>query len=115
MVMNLDPDSRMLVMANGTNITKSDLPQVFEDILDRCHKNYTTKISFAKEESVDPGKIYIIDISDPNQQLWRRIYVSADQKTLLRIDGFADGRLMSICWFKNLKSNVGLSDDLFKL
>jgi hypothetical protein len=114
MIMNLDPDSRLLVMANGLNVTKSDFPEILGSCNDLLHKAYTAKGSTTDVPDLG-AKAYVIDINDANQQLSRRIYLSADQKTPLRFDYYKDGKLLTTCYFKSLKPNAGLTDELFKL
>lgn len=116
MTMNLDPESRMLIMANGLNVTKSDIPHLLTDWKTLLRNSYTSKIVPGSLDAAPPGtKVITVDIFDPSQALSRRLYINADQKTPIRADFFKDGKPLTECWFKNLKTNVGISDDMFKL
>jgi outer membrane lipoprotein-sorting protein len=60
-------------------------------------------------------KIRMMELLDAKNTVLYRVYLSAEERVPIRWDSYkADGGKTQT-WFKNLKINAGLSDDLFKL
>lgn len=119
MKMNLDPDSRMLILPNGMNVIRTDLPNVFRDFTDELSHGFkcrmTTTPVLVDELS---EKVYVLDEYEPDaskQMLRRRLFLEVEKKMPVRVDLYKGGKRVSSAWFKNLTPNAGLTDDLFKL
>ena len=113
--MNLEPNSRMLILPNGYNVTKTDFQSLFTNLRRRLHSGSVAKVT---TESVFcykwSDKVRIVDITKGNK-LTDRILVSSKHTIPIEWDNYKNGKLISISLFKNFKKNVGLSDKLFKL
>lgn len=119
-IMNLDPDSRMLILPSGDNALKTDIATVMDEMKDLAAKGYTVKVSKnpLTDKSVDVPKVYIMEIYEPSSspaRLSRRLWIDPDQKAPVRIDFYHDEKLFSIAQFKKLRPNAGLSDNLFQM
>jgi hypothetical protein len=117
MTMNLDPDSRMLILPNGTNVTRSDLPTVFTDIVAQLGSGYKSRVTAVPVESPDiPKKFFLWEEYEPGgANPVRRIFWAAEDKVPIRIDLYKAGKLVSSAWFKNVSPNAGVSAELFRL
>lgn len=113
--MNLDPDSRMLILPSGVNAAHADLPELFLNIKQDLAKGFTIKVSPGPitEPSI-PQKVYMLEVIDAANQLNRRIFLSED-KLPIRWDSFKGGKMVTSTFFKNIKINAGLRDDKFQL
>lgn len=113
--MNLDPDSRMLILPSGVNVTRADFPELFLVWKDKIAQGCNCRLSASITHPEFPKKVQLMELTDPKNTLLYRIYLSADEHLPLRWDSYrADGGKTQT-WFKNLKLNPGLSDDLFKM
>lgn len=113
--MNLDPDSRMLILPSGVNAAHADLPELFLSIKQDLSKGFAIKVSSGPitEPSI-PQKVFMLEVLDSAQQLNRRIYLSED-KLPVRWDSFKGGKMITSTFFKNIRINAGLKDDKFQL
>ncbi len=116
MAMNLDPNSRMLILPTGTNVVRTDLPDVFGEIETQLAAGYKSRVTVSAATTQDlPDKILIFDEYMPGgTELVRRIFCGGD-KLPVRIDHFKAGKKITTAWFRNLSPNTGISDDLFRL
>lgn len=113
--MNLDPDSRMLMLPNGVNAAHADMPELFLNIKQDLSKGFTVKVN--PVPTLEPSlqqKVILMEIIDGAQQLNRRIFLSED-KLPVRWDSFKGGKMVTSTFFKNIKINPGLKDDKFQL
>jgi len=119
MKMNLDPDSRVLIMQNGANVVKGDFPDIFADVKNRIAHGYKCRVTATPVQEPDmPNPVYILEISEPGDEtviFHRRIFIDPAQKQPLRIDLYREGKIVSTAYFKDLHINVGLKDELFKI
>jgi outer membrane lipoprotein-sorting protein len=116
--MNLDPDSRMLILPNGVNCLKTDFPTILTEMKDSLAHGYTARVTPTPIMSNDVGtNVYVLEILDPKAQnsVSRRIFVTPDQRLPLRWDMLQDGKITSSAWFKGVRTNNGLSQQLFQL
>lgn len=115
MVMNLDPESRMLILPSGVNVMRTDLPDVFADMQHQISSGYKSKVTATPVVVQDiPEKVYVLDEFEPGGQQMRRVFWGADAKPV-RIDHFKAGKRVTSAWFKNLSIDQGISNDLFRL
>jgi outer membrane lipoprotein-sorting protein len=117
MTMNLDPDSRMLILPNGTNVTRTDLPTVLSDIMTQLGAGYKSRVTSGPVDSPDIAKKFFLwEEYEPGDALpVRRIFWAAEDKVPIRIDLYKAGKRVSSAWFKNVSPNAGVSAELFKL
>lgn len=114
--MNLDQDSRMLILPSGLNATKADFPEVYLNIKEELKAGSSCKVSAnpVLEESLKQ-KVIIMETYAPNREITRRVLLSPDQKYPLRWDSYKAGKLVMSTYFKGVKVNNGLKDDKFQL
>lgn len=113
--MNLQPNSRMLILPNGYNVVQSDFKSLFDTLKSKLKNGSTAKVTTNSVSAYNwSGKVRVVDISK-GQQLTDRILVSASNTIPIEWDTYKNGKLFSISLFKNFKKNIGLSDNLFKL
>jgi outer membrane lipoprotein-sorting protein len=112
--MNLDPDSRMLIMANGVNVTRSGFPEVFGELRKTISSGYSATISKQQAASGDPES-YMVQILDDKGVLVNRIFVDAQTKMPLQLECFRDGKPLTIARFTGLRTNVGLPEETFQM
>lgn len=113
--MNLDPDSRMLILPSGINAAHADFPELFQNIKQDVGKGYSIKMSSTPvNEPTLSQKVYLIEVLDPQQQMNRRIYLS-EEKLPIRWDSYKGGKMVTTTYFKEIKINAGLKDDKFQL
>lgn len=119
MSMNLDPDSRMLILQNGTNVMRTDLPDLVKELRELLKRGCTSRVSAVpvQDQSV-MARVYVLDIYEPAHspaELSRRIFVDSNLKVPIRIDAYINGKLASSASFKSMNRNAGLTDELFQL
>lgn len=113
--MNLDPDSRMLILPSGVNAAHADLPELLIGVRDEIKRGYSCKVTPTPvAEQTFPQKVFVLEVADGNQQVSKRLFISED-KVPLRWDSYKGGRLVTQTYFKNVRVNVGLNDDQFQI
>jgi hypothetical protein len=113
--MDLDPDSRMLILPNGVNVTRTDLPDLLTELKRALSEGSTAQLSQGPVN--EPGinsKVLVLDILN-GSTLTRRLIVDAERRIPIRWDLYRDGERLSSAWFRNLRPNAGLDDKLFHL
>lgn len=119
MTMNLDPDSRMLILPDGSNVLKISLPTLLSDLKKKLNQNYSCRVTTTPVTIPDmPDKMYIVDVIEgqgQDQNLSKRLYVSIDQKIPVRWDIYTNGERTAAALFTNIHTNSGLSDELFDI
>ena len=115
--MNLDPDSRMLILPSGINASKADFPELFVGIKEDIGRGFTCKVSPApiSEPTIPAEKVFVMEVADKDQQLAKRIFLGGEDKVPVRWDSYKGGKLVTQTWFKNVKINGGISDDKFQI
>jgi hypothetical protein len=114
--MDLDSESRMLILPCGINAISADFPEILADLKNDLKHGYTCKVtSLPVAEPSLSNPVNIMDIYDPSGIINVRLYISPEQQLPLRWDGFASGKLRASIYFKKLQINAGLPDTLFKL
>lgn len=117
--MNLDPDSRMLILPNGFNAIKIDFVELLADLKEKVNSGYSCLVSQAPATVTDLNeKVYLLDIYTPpksGKELYARVFVTADERFPVRWEIYTGGQLFSSAEFKNLITNTGLGDDMFHL
>jgi outer membrane lipoprotein-sorting protein len=114
MKMNLEPDSRMLILANGYNVINSDFLGLLDTLQKRmagCQAFVTADVVKEERNGTPCRVIEIRKGSTPTD----RIIVGAADMVPLEWDLYKDGAIYSIVKFENFKANIGLSDSLFNL
>ena len=114
----VDPDSRVLILPNGTNVTKSDLPDVMSEMKERLTHGWPCKMSDKPVIDPETGQsVYVVVLFEPGKTSIpsREFFVDAEKKIPVRIDLYKDEKRISTARFKDMRVNVGLSDSLFHL
>ena len=114
--MTLDPDSRMLILPSGINVMHADFPELVAKLNNDLAHGFSSKMSSSPVTEPDLGrKVFGIEIHDNSNALKAKLFLSAEDHLPLRWDIFrADGGKTQT-YFKNLRFNTGLSDDLFNM
>ncbi len=113
----LSPDSKMLDAANGDRMEDSDFLSLARHLKDRLKQGQSSRVS---REPVTISGIsepsYVLELFHPNNPrlVLKRIYVDPKTKLPVRWDDY-DYIYPCLSTWKNVKTNIGLSDDLFKL
>lgn len=113
MKMNLEEDSRMLILDNGFNVIKSDLAGLMHGLSKRmggCQAVVT--VDSVKDKAGNDCKVVEVK---KGSTLMERIVVREKDHIPLEWDLYKDGKLFSVALFENFKNNPGLSDNLFDL
>lgn len=117
MIMNLDPDSRLLILPNGANVTKCDLPSVIAELRasPSAGKSYRATLGPVQTDDM-PERMYVLDEYEKSApQPLRRLFVEPSRKLPIRIDTYHGQKRFSSAWFRNISVNNGLSEELFRL
>lgn len=113
--MNLEKDSRMLMLPNGLNVVESDFATLISHLKARVNHGASVKIT---SQTLTPykwcGPVKIIEARQGNV-LTDRILISTGMNIPVEWDIYQGGKLASIAVFKNFKPNAGLEDNLFEL
>ena len=116
-VLTLKPDDKMLDAANGDKMEDSDLASLVRILKDRLKGGQTARVS---EKPVTVAGVsepaYILELfkaSDPKTCL-KRVWVHPSTYLPVRWDDY-DYKDPCLSTWKDVKGNVGLSDDFFKL
>ncbi|MBX9725115.1 MAG: hypothetical protein K2X81_27170 [Candidatus Obscuribacterales bacterium] len=114
--MKFDHDSRMLILPDGTNATRADFPELFALLKENLSHGYSCKVSAEPvDEKEFNRKVFVFEIFDSEKMLSAKIYFAADDLLPIRWDSFHSDKLKASTWFRNLRVNPGLKDDLFQL
>lgn len=114
---NIDPSSDMLVGANGYPLMDSDFASmagVIKKFLAQGCKSKVTEHPVSVEGQTK--KVYVLELTRPGAtELYKRAYV--DPQSLLPVEWFdyKDGRLFAHTVWTDLKFDVALKDDVFKI
>lgn len=113
--MTLQPNSRMLILPNGYNVTQTDFKSLIQKLKAKIKTGSVAKVTtegiYCYKWS---GKVRVIDVRK-NKILTDRILVSSKYSIPIEWDNYKNGKLISVSLFKNFRKNVGLADSLFKL
>jgi outer membrane lipoprotein-sorting protein len=113
----IDPNSDMLLGANGYPLLDSDfasMSTVIKKFLSQGCKAKVTDHPVAVEGQTK--KVYVLEIMRPNgTELYKRTYI--DPQNLLPLEWFdyQDGKLFAHTVWTNLKIDPGIKDDLFNI
>ncbi len=114
MKMNLEPDSRMLILANGYNVLDSDL----QSLLNILKSRMVGCEAFVTVEPIKDLKtgaaLKVVEIKK-GSILTDRIIVNASDSIPVEWDLYKDGSLFSVARFDKFRANIGLNDSLFTL
>lgn len=116
-VLTLKPDDKMLDAANGDKMEDSDLASLVRILKERLKGGQIARVS---EKPITVAGVfepaYILELfkaSDPKTCL-KRVWVNPSTYLPMRWDDY-DYKDPCLSTWKDVKGNVGLSDDLFKL
>jgi outer membrane lipoprotein-sorting protein len=113
MKLQLDADSRLLILPNGLNCTKCDYLELLEMIKEKLGEGYRCTLATNASDGAS-----ILDISASSASggnLYAKIIVSSIDHVPSRWELYNSGKLFSIAEFKNIKINTGLSPNLFHI
>lgn len=113
--MNLEKDSRMLILPNGLNVVESDFASLISHLKVKVNRGATVKIT---SQTLTPykwcGPVKVIEVRQGNV-LTDRILISTGMNVPVEWDIYQGGKLASVAVFKKFKPNAGLEDKLFEL
>ncbi|MBA3858589.1 MAG: hypothetical protein C0507_16910 [Cyanobacteria bacterium PR.3.49] len=116
-VLTLKPDDKMLDAANGDKMEDSDLASLVRILKERLKGGQIARVS---EKPITVAGVfepaYVLELfkaSDPKTCL-KRVWVNPSTYLPMRWDDY-DYKDPCLSTWKDVKGNVGLSDDLFKL
>ena len=115
MKMNLEPDSRMLMLPNGYNAISSDFGTLLVGVEKKTKSGASVRIS---SSSVSDKRwttpVTVVEITQGGN-LTERIFVNPTTKIPLEWDVYRNGNLISVTTFSGFKANQNLDDKLFEL
>ncbi|HNB23816.1 MAG TPA: hypothetical protein PKZ32_15480 [Candidatus Melainabacteria bacterium] len=117
LVLTLKPDDKMLDAANGDKMEDSDFASLVRILKERLHNGQSVRIS--QQPVITAGvsePAYILELfraAQPKTCL-KRVWVSPVSYLPIRWDDY-DYKDPCLSIWKDVRSNQGLSDDLFKL
>ncbi len=115
--LTLEEDSRMLQLPSGHSIVNADMASLLSEVRSRVRKGAKAKLS----STTVSGKYWkapvkVIELNEvASETVTDRIYINPKTYVPLEWDFFRDGVLISVTFFDNFQSNVGLEDSLFNL
>lgn len=117
LTVTMSPDDKMLNAANGDRMEDSDfvsLATSLKDHLKRGNQSRVTEKPIQVEGFLEP--VFVLEVFHPSDPklVTKRIYVDPKTHLPIRWDDY-DYKDPCLSIWKNVKTNVGLSDDLFKL
>lgn len=113
----LEPGSKMLDAANGDRMEDSDFLSLARQLKEHLNKGRASRVN---KEPVTIGGVseptFVLEVFHPDNPklVSKRIYVDPKTKLPLRWDDY-DYKFPCLSTWKNVKTNIGLGDDLFKL
>lgn len=113
----MNPDDKMLDAANGDRMEDSDFASLAKVLVNRLKQGAASRVS---EKPVAVAGInepaYILEIFMPNDPkvVLKRIFVNPGTNLPVRWDDY-DYKDPCLSVWKDVKTNIGLKDDLFKL
>jgi len=117
LTMTLDPGDKILNAANGDRLEDCDFVSL-SMLLEHHLKNGALSRVTEKAEHVDgiDRPVYVLELYRPSEPktVFKRVYVDPASSLPVRWDDY-DYKFPCLSTWKNVKLNVGLSDDLFKL
>jgi len=113
----IEPNSNMLNLPSGYNALRADFPETYAEMKELVGKGYMCKYTPEPVEDSELGKkVVLLELYAPDRFMTEKVYLSPDEKHLpLRWDSLKEGRVKSKTWFRNMKINTGVKDQLFKL
>jgi outer membrane lipoprotein-sorting protein len=113
----VSPDNKMLDAANGDRMEDSDFLSLARQLKERLKQGQVSRVN--KEPDTIGGiseSTFVLEVFHPNNPklVLKRIYVDPKTKLPIRWDDY-DYKYPCLSTWKNVKTNTGLSDDLFKL
>ena len=119
MKMDLDPDSRMLMLPNGLNCMKCDYGELLSPITSKVSQGSSCTVT-TNPTHVDgvPASVQVLEVQDSpgtNGNLYARVYVLPGQMVPLRWELFNKNKLFSVADFKNPTINPGLDEHMFHI
>jgi outer membrane lipoprotein-sorting protein len=115
MKLNLDTDSRMLILPNGLNCTKCDYLELLEVVKEKLGEGYTCTLATAPGAGSTANILEIDAPTASGGNPYAKITVSNIDRVPSRWELYDSGKLFSIAEFKNIKINAGLSPNLFHI
>jgi outer membrane lipoprotein-sorting protein len=111
MKMTVNPESRLLVAANGFNIVHSDLSSLYLHVASLLTSGHHAKVSATANEN----NVEILEIDGPQNEVVERLFVNRETQTPVRWDLYRNETLFSTMKITDFRVDVPISDDLFKI
>lgn len=113
----MNPDDKMLDAANGDRMEDSDFASLARILLNRLKQGAAARVSdkpVAVAGIAEPT--YVVEIFMPNEPkiVLKRIFVNPGTNLPVRWDDY-DYKEPCLSVWRDVKTNIGLKDDLFKL
>lgn len=116
-VLTLQPSDKMLDAANGDKMEDSDLASLVRILKERLKTGHAARVSEKPVTGTGvPEAAYVLELFKPSEPkvCLKRVWVHPSSYLPIRWDDY-DYKDPCMSTWKNVKSNIGLSDDLFKL
>ncbi|MDR3615370.1 MAG: hypothetical protein P4L53_17560 [Candidatus Obscuribacterales bacterium] len=91
MKMTVNPDSRLLIAANGFNIVRSDLSSLYSHVANLLNSGHHAKVSATPNEN----DVDILEIDGPQNEVVERLFVNRETQTPVRWDLYRNATLFS--------------------
>lgn len=113
--MTVDPDSRLLKMENGRNVTKASIPSLVSELSEEMKAGLKCLVSSNSETIEGLPPVLEFQILNLDGSLNARVFVTSDKHIPVRWERFAQGKHTSMATFSGLSVDPGLADNLFQL
>ncbi len=116
-VLTLKPSDKMLDAANGDKMEDSDFASLVRILKERIKSGQAVRVSEKPVTGIGVTEAaYVLEIYKPSEPkiCLKRVWVHPTSYLPIRWDDYDYKDPCTSTW-KNVKSNIGLSDDLFKL
>lgn len=116
-VLTLKPSDKMLDAANGDKMEDSDFASLVRILKERMKSGHATRVSEKPATGTGvPGEAYVLELFKPSEPkvCLKRVWVHPTTYLPMRWDDY-DYKDPCMSTWKDVKTNVGLSDELFKL
>jgi outer membrane lipoprotein-sorting protein len=109
-VTNISPESSLLTSTTGHSLVRSDYNTLANELQSYLRAGWRAELVRTAN-----GGACILDMKAPGNKQSKRITV--DEKTMLPVEweNTSSGKIQSLCKFKNVVVNPGLSPTLFKI
>lgn len=113
--MTVDPDSRLLKMDNGRNVTKASIPNLVIELSEEMKSGLKCLVSSSAEIVDGLPPVLEFQVLNQDGSLSARVLVTSDKHIPVRWERFSNGKPQSKATLSGLTIDPGLADNLFQL